>query len=115
MSFREDPALSRQERLEVFRIATRALPKRYADEVAAGMTDDELGNALAEVLGIFGGSGGPNRPWVAYQGAGLKIWGGRTTINHYREPPLFKGTLTIAMAREVYRIADPAQRQASLF
>lgn len=47
---------SQSKRDEVFRIAKRAMPKCYADEIAIGMTDIALTSALEQVLGIFGGS-----------------------------------------------------------
>lgn len=78
------------------------------------MTEDELKEALETSLGIFGGSGGPGRVSVMFQGAGLKIWGGWTTANHVVTPPLFAGEQTIAMAREVYGIANPNDDQLQL-
>lgn len=107
--------LTREERLEIFRIATRSLPHRYADQVKAGMTDPQLQSALEDVLGIFGGSGGPNQVCVTHQAAGLRIWGGRQTVNHVIVPPLFKGDQTLKMAREVYGISDPSHPQVALF
>jgi hypothetical protein len=50
-----------------------------------------------------------------YQGSGLKIWGGWEVINHVTAKPLFSGTRSIAMAREVYGIADPTDGQMDLF
>lgn len=44
---------------------------------------------------------------------GLKIWGSWQGINHVQDRPLFEGRATIAMAREVYGIRDPADRQMS--
>lgn len=106
--------LTPDERLAVFRTATSALPHWYAAQIQAGMTDTELAEALAQALGIMGGSGGPNAIGVMFQGAGLKIWGG-WDIPSIRDKPLFQGAATIAMARAVYRIADPSQKQLSLF
>lgn len=78
------------------------------------MTDEQLGTALEHALGIFGGSGGPDQPSVTFKGAGLDIWGGWSVINHVTSAPLFSGTATIAMAREVYGIKDPDKDQLSL-
>lgn len=107
--------LSEEDRLEVFRIATRGLPKRHQPALDPGMSDRELGLALEEVLGIFGGSCGPDRLSVTYCGAGLRIWGGWHIVNHVTEQPLFKGAQTIAMARVVWDIADPTDLQLGLF
>ena len=99
----------------MFRIATKALPKWYADEIANGMTDAALTSALEQALGIFGGSCGPGRMDVAHQAAGLKIWGGWHIVNHHIEKPLFQGTKTLAMARHIYGIGDPDDSQMALF
>lgn len=106
--------LSREERLEVFRRATRTLPKWYAQEIRRGMSDAALTEALKQVLGIQGGSGGPGMLDVAYQGAGLKIWGGWEWPNLVTDTPLFSGEATVAMARDVYDIADPDSQQLTL-
>ena len=66
-------------------------------------------------FGIFAGSGGPNRLSVCYAGSGLRIWGGRQTVNHVTDKPLFKGALTIATARQTYSISNPDDNQMDLF
>ncbi len=106
--------LTRQECIEVFKLATSGLVKRYGDRFASGMSDAELKVALEQVLGIFGGNGGPDRPSICFKGAGLRIWGGRHTFNHVEEKSLFSGTATIAMAREVYAITNPELEQMTL-
>lgn len=78
-----------------------------------GLTDEQLAQALAKEIGIFAGSGGPGELSITYQGAGLKIWASCEIINHVTEPPEFEGCSTIAMAREVYGILDPLDRQLS--
>ena len=108
-------SLTRAEAEEVFRIATTGFQKRFAAEILAGMTDKALETALKQTLGIFGGSCGPDRLDVIHQGSGLKIWGSRKVINHVTTKPLFSGVGTIAMAREVYAIADPSDGQMALF
>ena len=108
------PPLTNAEKLVVFKLATQSFPKRYAEAIKVGMTDEELESALKQYLGIFGGSGGPNRLSVAFQGSGLKIWGGWHTINHVTEKPLFFGKKAIDMAREVYSITDREDRQYQL-
>lgn len=107
--------LTHAEKEEVFRLATSGLPRHFGDEIAQGMTDDALEEALKSVLGIFGGSCGPESLSVAYQGSGLKIWGGWHIVNHCTEQPIFHGKGTIAMARTVYGIVDPNDRQLGLF
>jgi hypothetical protein len=107
LTVRKQRPLSQTYKEEAFRIATRSLPKRYADEIAVGMTDTALTSALEQVLGIFGGSCGPGRLDVAHQAAGLKIWGGWHYLNHRTEKPLFSNAKTLAMARHIYRISDP--------
>lgn len=105
--------LTEADKLEVFRRATRALPRWYPDAVRRGMTDADLAEALEKVLGD-GGSGGPNMLDVSHKGAGLRIWGGWSWPNIVTDPPLFAGNATIAKAREGYSIADPDNRQLSL-
>jgi len=107
--------LSRVDRELIFKIATCGLVHHYGDQLASGMTDYDLKHALKNVLGIFGGSGGPGTPSVSYQGNGLKIWGAWEVINHVTTAPLFSGQATVYMAREVYGIADPTKDQMSLF
>jgi len=114
MQYSPSEPLSNQERIEVFKLATAGLIKRYGDSFACGMSDTELKAALEQILGIFGGSGGPDRLSVCFKGSGLRIWGGHRAFNHIEEKPLFKGATTIAVAREIYGIADPELEQMSL-
>ena len=99
----------------IFRKATATFAKRYASHFVAGMRDDDLAEALKDSLGIFGGSGGPGGPSIAYTGSGLRIWGGWNVINHVQEKPVFEGAATIARAREVYGIVNPDDPQLQLF
>lgn len=87
---------------------------RWAERVVRGLSDAELAEALAYELGIFGGSCGPDDLWLTFQGAGLKIWISWESQNHYTARPVFEGKTTIAMARLVYGIKDPADRQLAL-
>ncbi len=109
-----DKPLSNEDRIEVFKIATRSLVHRHGDKFKVGMSTEELEHALEKSLGIFGGSGSIDRLNVSHKGAGLKIWGGWHIVNHVQEAPLFQGKATIAMAREVYGIGDPDDGQMSL-
>jgi hypothetical protein len=107
--------LTTADRLEIFRIATASLVHGHGEQLKSGMTDAELEAALAHVLGIFGGSAGPGKPSVSFAGAGLRIWGSWDGVNHVVEKPLFAGRQTIAMAREVYAIPNPDEKQLKLF
>ncbi len=78
------------------------------------MSDEELKSALERSLGIFRGSGGPNRLSVSFKGSGLRIWGGWHAVNHVKEAPLFSGKATITMGREVYGIPNPDETQLTL-
>ena len=115
MTARSRRPLTQTDREEAFRLATKALPKWYADAIPKGMTNAELTTALESALGIFGGSCGPGRMDVAHQAAGLKIWGGWHFVNYHAEKPLFQGETTLAMARHIYGIADPDDDQMALF
>lgn len=108
--------LTRSEREWVFRRATHGFEgsaARWALHTGTGLTDPELAEALRFELGIYGGSGGPGEISIAFQGAGLRIWGGFETPNTVTDAPLFEGAATIAMARETYGIRDPEDRQLS--
>ena len=81
------PSLSQEDRIEIFQIATRSLVYWHKEKFKDGMSDKELENALRQSLGIFGGSGGPHRLSVTFQGSGLKIWGvGMLSIMSVRLP-----------------------------
>ena len=107
--------LTRADREQAFRQATRGFAERYAEEIARGMTDQELTHALELSFGIWGGSCGPGLMDVSHKASGLKIWGGWHFVNHTEEPPLFSGAATLAMARQIYEIADPDDLQLRLF
>lgn len=112
---RVDRPLTETEKLDAFRTATRSITRWYAAEIARGMTDDDLKAALERVLGIWGGSAGPGELDVSFQGSGLRIWATWTIQTHHGTRPLFAGQATIATAREVYGIGNPADRQMRLF
>ncbi|KQZ28615.1 hypothetical protein ASD50_19185 [Mesorhizobium sp. Root552] len=92
-----------------------AAKERWVERAARGLSDAELAEALAFELGIFGGSGGPDCLSLTYQGVGLKIWISWETHNHVTMKSTFEGKGTVAMARLVYGISDPADRQLALF
>ncbi|GHA20390.1 hypothetical protein GCM10007989_14300 [Devosia pacifica] len=113
-----DRPLTEADKREGFIRATGGFARaeqRWAERAARGMTDAELAEALSFELGIFGGSGGPDRLSLTYQGAGLKIWISWKTHNHVTMMPTFVGRTTVAMARLVYGIEDPADAQLALF
>ena len=89
--------------------------QRWAECVATGLTDKELAEALSFELGILGGSGGPDKLSLTFQGSGLKIWISWEVHNHVTMKPTFEGKSTIAMARLVYGVNDPADRQLALW
>ena len=110
--------LAAADRLHAFMRATGGYERaaeRWAERAQTGLTDEELAEALAYEIGIFGGSCGPGELAITYQGAGLKIWASWEIINHVTEPPVFEGRATIAKAREVYGICDPSDMQLSFF
>lgn len=106
--------LTDDEKVAAFKAATRSLIHWHGDELAAGVTDARLEELLKQALGILGGSGGPNEISLAFQGAGLKIWASWETVNNVTDKPVFQGKATVKMAREVYGISDPANRQMRL-
>lgn len=111
-------SLTDADRREGFMKATGGLSRskeRWIARAARGMTDAELAEALAFELGIFGGSGGPGTLDLTFQGAGLKIWISWGVHNHVAMKPTFEARATIAMARLVYGIKDPADKQLALF
>ncbi len=106
--------LSSEDKVTAFRTATSSFVVWYAGHIEAGMTDPELEAALELSLGIMGGSCGPGMMDVSYQGPGLRIWAAWEITSHYGIKPIFAGHATIAMAREVYGIANPQERQIRL-
>jgi len=110
--------LTEADRLAGFLRATGGMSRaadRWTERAAKGMTDTALAEALAYELGIFGGRGGPGELSLTYQGAGLKIWISWEVQNTHTTPPTFQGKATVAMARLVYGIKDPADAQLALF
>jgi hypothetical protein len=106
--------LTEAEKLIAFRRVTRALPAWYPKEIKRGMTNAELKEALARVLGT-GGSCGPGEMDIRQEGSGLRIWASWEPDYSRTQRPIFAGDATMALARHVYGIADPDNRQLSLF
>lgn len=106
------------ERIAGFRRATCGMAgaaSRWQERAAKGMSDAELAAALAYEIGIFGGSSSPDGLSLSYQAAGLRIWIGWEIQNTHKQLPVFQGAATVAMARRVYGIRDPADKQLALF
>ena len=106
--------LSEADKEMIFRKATASFPVRYAAAIEDGMSDADLETALKSVLGIFGGSGGPDQPSIAFSGNGLRIWGSWKTVNLVCNKPLFAGKQTVLMTRQLYAIANPDDAQMRL-
>lgn len=107
-------SLTEEDKLQIFLGVTRGFARRHGPDFGRGMTDDDLASALGDAFGIMGGRAAPDEPYVVYQGAGLKIWGG-WSFQTPKDRPLFAGLATIAVARRVYGIADPNACQLALF
>jgi hypothetical protein len=110
------PPLTREEMEHAFRRATAGFfggKHRWIERAAKGLTDEELAEALKCEIGIFGGEGGPGMLGISYQGSGLKIWADRG-IGSLRRKPILAGAATVAMARSVYGIKNPDDKQMSL-
>ncbi|MGI9375050.1 MAG: hypothetical protein ACR2PC_02965 [Tsuneonella suprasediminis] len=107
--------LTREDVEEAFRRATNSVveaAERWAARAEFGLTDEELAEALRYELGIAGGTGGRGALCVAYQGAGLKIWAGKS--GWALTPPILEGQRTIAFAREYCGIPNPSDEQMKL-
>jgi hypothetical protein len=110
--------LTPDEKIWAFRRATNSMcnsGKRWAERVASGLTDEQLAEAIKYELGSMGGSSGPGSLSVEYAGDGLKIWAGHGTAGRHSTPPICLGPATVRLAREVYGIRDPEERQFGLF
>jgi len=111
--------LSQADKLWAFRRATSSMEgagERWAQRAARGLDDEQLTAALRFELGIFAGSSArKDGPALTFQSNGLKIWASWEYADHVKDKPLFQGAATIAMARQVYGIRNPANRQLALF
>lgn len=107
--------LSHADKVAAFRAATAGFARKHKRRFKSGMTDDDIAAALAECFGVYSGSASPGGFHITRQAAGLRLWASWDTHNAVREKPTWAGRATIAMAREVYGIRDPASLQMSLF
>lgn len=88
---------------------------RWVERAKTGLTDEELEEALKYELGIAGGSSGCSaRPAIHYQGAGLRIWADWDWPNSCIDKPILAGKRTIEMARYVFGIREPNEKQMEL-
>lgn len=109
--------LTEEDKTRAFLKATGGMARaaeRWKERAARGMSDRELEAALAFEMGQ-GGSSGPDGLSISQNGAGLRIWASWEIQNIHTARPVFAGKSTIAKAREVYGIRDPADRQLALF
>lgn len=109
--------LTEEDKTRAFLKATGGMARagqRWKDRAVKGMTDEELAEALAFEMGE-GGSGDPDGLSISQNGAGLRIWISWEVQNIHTAKPVFAGKHSIAKAREVYGIRDPADRQLALF
>lgn len=95
--------------------STQGAKQRWKERLETGLNDQDLHDALRYELGIAGGSGCRNSIDVAYEGAGLKIWASWQSANPCIDAPIYEGKHTMAMARLVFEIADPENKQLALF
>jgi hypothetical protein len=107
--------LTDDEKLWAFRRATNHIDgsrERWVKRSQRGLTDEELREELQREMGFFGSSG--ERVGITCQAAGLKIWADHCAGSRSR-PPILEGQATLRLAREVYGIADPDDKQGRLF
>ena len=111
--------LSSEEKRRTFIRATSGMSgaaERWKERAAKGMSDEQLAAALAYELGIEGGaSSRKDVPAYHVKGAGLQIWISWDFPRCHQEKPTFKGSDTVAMARQVYGIRNPEDKQMDLF
>lgn len=106
--------LTDQQKREAFILATQSFEgaaARWRADAATGLTDSQLAERLAYELGSFGGHCRTGLD-VEYAGGGLKIWANahgfaRRTPDHL----ILQGAATVAYARTIYEIPDPADQQ----
>jgi hypothetical protein len=107
--------LSPEALVKAFRRATCSMdnaPLRWRQRAVTGLTGAQLQAALQYEFGAMGGECGEG--WLEYQGEGLKIWASDGFISR-QDAPTLQGAATMRMARAVYGIADPDERQMGLF
>jgi len=107
--------LTPADRLTAFKQATSCFKAWFGKDGFQPMDDLELTAALEMAFSPYSGSCGPDRMHVTAMAAGLRIWASWDIHNPYQTQPIFQGRETLMMAREVYGVADPAERQMSLF
>ena len=104
------------DRVRALRLAAESMEgakERWAERAASGQTDEQLMRALEYEFGAMGGCSRDDIG-VTYQSNGLKLWVDRC-IGSRSQPPILEVQATLRLAREVYGIADPEERQGRLF
>jgi hypothetical protein len=112
----ESSPLKYADKIRALRLAAESMedaPKRWAERIRTGQTNEQLARALEYEFGQFGGCSRDDIG-VTYQRNGLKIWAHRC-IGGRSRPPILEGQATVRLAREVYGIADPEEKQMGLF
>ena len=111
----ETPSLTHDEKLWAFRRATNAMsgsPQRWTERVRTGLNGERLADALkyelGEVAGFYGHDNGVNG---GCEGNGQKIWASHGVPHRHTAEPMCQGKATLRLAREVYGIADPDEKQ----
>jgi hypothetical protein len=95
--------------------STAGATERWAERAATAMKDDELRQAVEYELSSFGGFTFGEGVSVIHKAKGLLIWAGRGMAN-VDGPPLFSGTGTMMVVRELCGIDSPDQSlQLKLF
>jgi len=111
-----DETLSDDEKARALRLAAESVEgakTRWAERIASGQTNEQLARALEYEFGEMGGCSSENIG-VTYQRSGLKIWADHC-IGSRSRPPILEGAATLRLAREVYGISDPDEKQGRLF
>lgn len=110
--------LTDHQKREAFILATQSFAgaaARWESDSLTGLTDSQLAERLAYELGSFGGHCRTGLD-VEYAGDGLKIWAAAPGFARRSSDYLIlQGAATVAYARVVYAIPDPADHQLPLF
>lgn len=89
--------------------------RRWKNDASTGLTDDQLEARLAFELGCYGGSSGHGLD-VEFTADGLRIWANDAGfVRRTKDKPILHGKSTIAYARHLYGIGNPADTQLALF
>lgn len=91
-------------------------PRRWAERVRTGLTDEQLADALKYELGDAAGFyGDDNAVNVECESNGQRIWASHGMPYRHTAEPMCQGKATLRLAREAYGIADAKEKQMALF